>query len=112
MPRKKATEKTERKNIDVEEKVIELAKKGFTSEKIGLELKKQGVFVKQLVGKRISKILKEKGQEMKEADLINLEKKVEKLKKHFEKHKHDFKAKRKIVEKDANLRKLRKKKSK
>ena len=50
--------------------------------------------------------------EMKDADLVNLEKKVERLKKHFEKHKHDFKAKRKIVEKDANFRKTRKIKSK
>ena len=109
---KESAEKPDKKDINVGERVIELAKKGLTSEKIGLELKKEGIFVKQLAGKRISKILREKRQEINDADLTNLERKVEKLRKHFEKHKHDFTSKRKIVEKDASLRKQRKIKSK
>jgi len=122
MPKKK-TAKTEEKSVkkekeekkaketktdnEVEGKVLELAKKGLTSEKIGLELKKQGIFVKKATGKRISHLLKEKGIEM-NPDLINLSRNVEKLKKHLSIHKHDFKAKRSILIKEANLNKLKK----
>jgi ribosomal protein S15P/S13E len=121
MPRKKS-EKSEEKKVketkakepiekkietDVEGKVIELAKKGLTPEKIGLELKKQGIFVKKATGQRISHLLKEKGIEM-NADLLNLTRHVEKLKKHLSIHKHDFKSKRSLLIREANLNKIKK----
>ena len=107
MPKKKITEKTKEANSsakEVEAKIIELGKTGMTSEKIGLELKRQGIYAKQIVGRKINQILKENGMD-KEADIKNLEEKVSTLKVHFGKNKHDFQAKRKIIEKDANLRK-------
>lgn len=115
MPKKKTAkikEKVEKKveikaDNEVEGKVIEFAKKGLTPEKIGLELKKQGIFVKKATGKRINQLLKEKGIEM-NPDLLNLTRSVEKLKKHLSVHKHDFKTKRAMLGREANLKKLKK----
>jgi len=89
---------------EFEKKVLEIAEKGFTSEKIGEELKKQGIHSKDYSIK-ISKILKEKYIN---PDLKNVEAKLEKVKKHYEKNKQD---KRAMREKDrifAQLRKLKK----
>ena len=86
-----------------EKKVIELADKGLTSEKIGEELKKQEIHPKDY-NKKISKILKEKGKYI-NPDLKNVEEKLEKIKKHFEKNKNDKRAGR---EKDRIFSQLRK----
>ena len=89
---------------DYEKKVLELAKKGLTSEKIGEELKKQGIHSKEY-DKKISKIL---GENYINPDLKNVEKKLERVKQHYEKNKQD---KRAMREKDrifAQLRKLKK----
>lgn len=89
---------------DYEKKVLELADKGLTSEKIGEELKKQGVHPKEYENK-ISKIL---GDKYINPDLKNVESKLERIKTHFAKNKQD---KRSMREKDrvfAQLRKLKK----
>ena len=106
---KKIEKKSEKKKIsqsEFESKVIELAKKNLTSEKIGEELRQQGIHSKEY-DKKISKILKEKNIYT-NPDLKNVEIKLEKVKKHYGENKQD---KRSMREKDrifAQLRKLKK----
>lgn len=88
---------------EFEKKVVELISKGLTSEKIGEELRKQGIHPKEY-NKKISKILKEKNKYI-NPDMKNIEEKLEKIKKHYEKHKQD---KRAMREKDRIFAKLRK----
>jgi ribosomal protein S15P/S13E len=106
----KAKTETEGENAGevagIEEKIAELAKKDLTSEKIGLELKKQGIFVKSALNKRIGKILKEKKHYV-DADLQNIGKIVEKLKKHLLTNKHDYPSKRALLIKEASYTKLK-----
>lgn len=114
MPEKSNKEKTEEKkpegkNLsekDFEKKVIELAEKGLTSEKIGLELKKQGIHPTGYK-KKISKILKEK-EMYNSPDLKNIETKLERIKSHFENNKQDKRAKREKDRIFAQLRKTKK----
>jgi len=109
MPKKiiQKQEKVKSKKISQEEfekKVIELAGKGLTSEKIGEELRRQKIHPKEYNNK-ISKILKDKYIN---PDLKNVEDKLERIKKHYSKNKQD---KRAMREKDrifAQLRKLKK----
>ena len=108
---KKIKEKKEIKKIskkisqsEFEKKVLELASKGLTSEKIGEELRQQNIHPKEY-NKKISQIL---GNKYTNPDLKNVEKKLERIKKHYEKNKQD---KRAMREKDrifAHLRKLKK----
>jgi ribosomal protein S15P/S13E len=89
---------------EFEKKVLALAKKGLTSEKIGETLRKENIHPKEY-NKKISKIL---GEKYVNPDLKNIEEKLEKIKKHYEKNKQD---KRAMREKDrifAQLRKLKK----
>jgi len=108
---KAKTEKSEAKETkevsEIEEKIVELAKKGMTSEKIGIELKKQGIFVKSALNKRISKVLKEKKHYV-DADLKHIEKIIERLKKHISAHKHDYPSKRALLIEEAHYTKLKK----
>lgn len=105
----KDTEKKEKKSkkpsqAEYEKKVLELAKKGLTSEKIGEELRNQGIHPQEY-SKKISKIL---GKDHINPDLKNVGKKLERVKNHYEKNKQD---KRAMREKDrifAQLRKLKK----
>ena len=112
MPKKSEAKTSEEKvkkpkkisQTEFEKKVAELSKKGLTSEKIGEELRQQGIHSKEY-SKKISKILKEKYIN---PDLKNVEEKLERIKKHYEKNKQD---KRAMREKDrifAQLRKLKK----
>jgi len=105
MPKTKEVKKAKKlSQKDYEKKVLELAKKGLTSEKIGEELRKQGIHPKEY-NRKISKILKDKYVN---PDLKNVEVKLERIKKHYEKNKQD---KRAMREKDrifAQLRKLKK----
>lgn len=97
-------EKIKISQVEFEKKVIELAKKGLTSEKIGEELRQQGIHPKEY-NKKISKIL---GNKNINPDLKNVGEKLERVKKHYEKNKQD---KRAMREKDrifAQLRKLKK----
>lgn len=89
---------------EYEKKILELADKGLTSEKIGEELRQQGIHPKEY-GKKISQIL---GDKYINPDIKNVEGKLERVKKHYEKNKQD---KRAMREKDrifAQLRKLKK----
>jgi ribosomal protein S15P/S13E len=111
MPKKseKKPEETEEKpkKITLEEyekKVIDLANKGLTSEKIGEELKRNGIHPKEY-NKKISKILKEKYVN---PDLKNTEKKLEKIEEHLKKNKQDKKAKRERSRVFSQVRKIKK----
>jgi len=88
---------------EFEKKVIELANKGLTSEKIGEELRQQGIHPKEY-DKKISKILKDKYII---PDLKNVEEKLERVKKHYEKNKQDKKAMREKDRIFAQFRKLK-----
>ncbi|MFH1607587.1 MAG: hypothetical protein ABIA78_00455 [archaeon] len=110
MPKKESEKKQEKQTKipqkEFEKKVIELADKGLTSEKIGEQLRKKNIHPKEYP-KKISKILKE-NEKYKNPDLKNVEEKLEKIKKHYAKNKQD---KRAMREKDrifAQLRKLKK----
>ena len=87
-----------------EKKVIELANKGLTSEKIGEELRKQGIHPKEY-NKKISKIL---GEKYINPDLKNVKEKLERIKKHCAKNKQDKRAMREKDRVFAQLRKLKK----
>lgn len=109
MPKsKKQEEKTERpkklSQIEFEKKVMELAKKGLTSEKIGEELRQQRIHPKEY-NKKISTIL---GDKYINPDLKNVEAKLERVKKHYEKNKQDKRAMREKDRVFAQLRKLKK----
>ncbi len=96
------------KKLDTEEyekKVIELAKNGMTSEKIGEILRKEGIH-SQEYDKKISKILK-KHDLYSSPDLKNIQKKLEGLDKHFQNNKQDKKAKKDREKIYGNYRKLK-----
>ncbi|RLG11718.1 hypothetical protein DRN73_04625 [Candidatus Pacearchaeota archaeon] len=102
-------EKSKEKKIsqkEFEKKIIELAGKGLTAEKIGEELRKQNIHSKGY-NIKISKILKEKGKYI-NPDLKNLEEKLEKIKKHLEKNKQDKRAEREKSRIFSHIRKLKK----
>ncbi len=88
---------------EFEKKIMELANKGLTSEKIGEELRQQGIHPKEY-DKKISKILKDKYII---PDLKNVEEKLERIKKHYEKNKQDKKAMREKDRIFAQFRKLK-----
>jgi len=90
---------------EFEEKIVDLAKKGLSSEKIGEELRHQGIHSKEYE-KKISHILKKNNLYI-NSDIKNIEMKLERVKNQYEKNKQD---KRAMREKDrifAQLRKLR-----
>ncbi len=101
---KKKTKKVTEKEF--EKKVVELGKKGLTSEKIGEELRKQDIHSDGFK-KKISKILKENNL-YENPDLKNLENKLERIKKHFEKNKQDKRAMREKDKIFSRIRKLKK----
>lgn len=108
MPKEKETKKIAKSKkvsqLEFEKKILELAGKGLTSEKIGEKLRKQGIHPKEY-DKKISKILKDKYIN---PDLKNIEEKLKRVQKHYEKNKQD---KRAMREKDrifAQVRKLKK----
>ncbi|WP_456468417.1 30S ribosomal protein S15 [Archaeoglobus sp.] len=77
---------------EVEKKVVELYIEGYEPSQIGMVLRdRYGIpSVKQVTGKKIQKILKEKGVEIKyPEDLKSLIKKALKLRKHLEIHRKD-----------------------
>jgi ribosomal protein S15P/S13E len=91
---------------EFEKKVIELAKKGITAEKIGEQLKKQGIHSKEFE-KKISKILKEENI-YQSPDLKNIESKLGRIKNHYEKNKQDKRAMREKDRVFAQMRKTKK----
>jgi ribosomal protein S15P/S13E len=118
MPKKskeaeKKTEETETKETihkkltaeEYEKKVVELAKSGMTSEKIGETLRKEGIHPLEY-DKKISKILK-KHDLYSSPDLKNIQTKLESLDKHFQNNKQDKKAKKDREKIYGNFRKLK-----
>ena len=110
MPKKisvKKEKKPEKINMPPEEfekRVKQLAEQGLTSEKIGEKLKKEGIHSKEY-GKKISLIM---GNSYSSPDMLNIQKKLDKIIKHIGKNKQD---KRAVREKDrifSQLRKLKK----
>jgi ribosomal protein S15P/S13E len=89
---------------EYEKKVVELAKKGLTSEKIGEELKRNGIHSKEY-NKKISKIL---GENYVNPDLKNTEIKLKKIEEHLEKNKQDKKATRERSRVFSQIRKIKK----
>jgi ribosomal protein S15P/S13E len=89
---------------EFEKKVLELAEKGLTSEKIGETLRREGIHPKEF-GKKISKIL---GSKYISPDEKNISEKLEKIEKHVAKNKKDKRARRDKEKTSAKLRRLRK----
>ena len=108
MPAKKLEEiKKKPKKIaqeEFEKKVLELAKKGLTSEKIGEELRKQNIHSNDYK-KKISEIL---GDEYIIPDIKNVETKLARVKKHSEDNKKDRRARREKERISAQLRRTKK----
>ena len=75
---------------EYEKRVIELAKSGLTSEKIGEVLRKEGIHPKEH-GRKISKILKEKDLYV-NSDIKNIEARLSNLEKHYNTNKQDKRA--------------------
>ncbi len=96
-----------KKKEEAEEIIVEEAKKGTPVAKIGLVLRDtHGIpNIKMLTGKKISKILEEKGIAVKD-DVLN--KKREGLKKHLEKNKQDQTAKKSLKKLESKIAKSRK----
>ncbi|MEM1663643.1 MAG: 30S ribosomal protein S15 [Pyrobaculum sp.] len=82
---------------EVEQLVLELARRGFQPSQIGLILRDQyGIpLVKSVTGKKITKILEERGikQDLPE-DLLNLIKRALRIRKHLEEHPKDMSSRR------------------
>jgi len=102
---KKQVEKVKISETEFEKKVIELAEKGFTSERIGETLKQQGIH-SQEHAQKISKILKKNNLYV-NPDLKNVETKLERVKTHYEKNKQDKRAKREVSRMSSQLRKIK-----
>jgi len=81
---------------EIQDLVVDLGKKGIMPARIGLILRDSyGIpSVKAILGKKICHILKKRGIEVKNENLLSLEKKKERLLKHLEKNKKDKVAKR------------------
>ena len=94
---------------EIEEKIIELAKEGSPPEKIGLILRDKHAVPKtrQIIEKKISEVLKEAGIEYRN-EKVQLSKKIQVLKSHLEKNKHDNSAHRSLTKKLWTLNKLQK----
>jgi len=77
---------------EFEKKILELAEKGLTSEKIGESLRREGIHSSEY-DKKISKILKEKEKYV-NPDLKNIGEKLGKIREHYENNKQDKRAMR------------------
>jgi len=96
---------------EVERIIIDLAKKGMSTAKIGLVLRDSfGVpNIRLITGKKIEKILDEHGLAKKEVrEIVDLEKRAKALKKHLDKNKKDTRAKRGLQLTEAKIRRLQK----
>ena len=99
------TKKVKKKTLEeFEKRVLELAEQGYTSEKIGELVRKEGMHSKEY-GKKISQIL---GSKYSNPDSKNIKEKLEKLEKHVTKNKNDKRARRDKEKISAKLRRLKK----
>lgn len=96
------------KPAEVETIVIELARKNILPEKIGLILRDQHGIpkTKAITNKKISQILEENNFPI-NAEQSHISKRADNLKKHIEKHSHDYTAKRRLTERLSNLKKFK-----
>ena len=94
---------------DVKAKIIDLAKQGMTSEKIGLILRDQhGIPKAKVLGLKIKDVLKE-ADCWKDGESEMREKGLEITTKHVAAHKHDYKAIRSLTRRSAHHARLKKK---
>lgn len=100
---KKSTKKSVKKEPErakvenTEEIIISLAKEGNAPSQIGIILRdKHGIPKAKLLGKKITKILKDNNIEY-EDDVALVSKKLSKIEKHYASNKGDKRAKREIV---------------
>ncbi len=85
------------KPTELQKIVLDLAKEGHNPAKIGLILRdKHGIPKAKLLGKKITKILKENNQDFKTESHF-IKKKIETLNSHIVKNKHDYSASRSIA---------------
>jgi len=94
---------------EVEELVVKLAREGHPPSMIGLILRDQyGIpLVKRITGKKILKILRERGLAPKiPEDLTNLIKTAINIRKHLEKHRKDLTAKRNLQRVESKIHRL------
>lgn len=105
MVEKSGTKSKKISQKEFEKKVIELADKGLTAEKIGEKLRQEGIHSAEY-SKKISQVLKENKKYI-NPDLKNIEEKLEKIKNHFEKNRQDKKSARDRDRVYAKLRGLR-----
>ena len=106
MAEKDKIEKPETKE-EVKKIIVDLAKEGKSSEKIGLILRdKYGVYAKNF-DLKIGDVLRENDL-WEDTDIKNVSKKLEDLERHLRENNHDYPAKQELLEKGAKLRNLRK----
>ena len=91
---------------EFEKKVLDLAKTGLTSEKIGEKLRLEGTHPKEY-DKKISKILKENNA-YEDAELKNVQSKLERIEAHLKKNKQDKRAIREKSRVFSHRRKIKK----
>ncbi|MEM4647948.1 MAG: 30S ribosomal protein S15 [Candidatus Pacearchaeota archaeon] len=105
MKNKKSKNKEKIKKENIEKEVIELYKQGYKPDEIGKIIKeKYNKKLKEIINKKVVKILRENNIQYFPSDLENLIKKMKNLKKHFEKNKHDYVAKRAMQILEARIR--------
>ncbi|HDI10286.1 MAG TPA: 30S ribosomal protein S15, partial [Euryarchaeota archaeon] len=94
---------------EVEDLIVKLSKEGVPPSQIGIILRDQyGIpRAKLITGKRITKILKEKGllQDIPE-DLMNLIKRAVNLREHLDKHPKDLHSRRGLILIESKIRRL------
>ena len=94
------------KSADLEKIVIDLAKQGESTARIGLILRDtHGIPKAKLLGKKISKIVNEAKITLK-TEKEKLNEKIAKLNQHIQKHKHDYSASRSVTKKLWAIQKL------
>mgnify|MGYP001560462132 FL=1 len=103
--RKQKVETIKLSQEEFEKRVLELAERRLTSEKIGEALRKQNIHPKEH-GRKISLILKEKGKYT-VPEIKNIGEKLERIRKHHQKHRQDKKALREVERIFAQLRKTK-----
>ncbi|MCE4625736.1 MAG: 30S ribosomal protein S15 [Desulfurococcales archaeon] len=94
---------------EIEEIIVELAKKGYGPSMIGIILRDQfGVpLAKPFLGKKITRILKERGVSPPlPEDLMVLIRKAVNLRRHLQEHPKDFHAKKGLLDLESKIRRL------
>ena len=93
---------------EIEKTIIDLAKQGNSSDKIGLILRDQhGIPKAKKLGIKIGSIMEKNGFS-KNNDKKNIVAKIENLSKHFKQNKHDYTAQRKTVMYASRIKKMEK----